>query len=143
MATIKLGGDEMRYIALFESMTGARALDCLIEKEGAKLTFVVRREDMGLSIGRGGSRIMQMKRVFGKSIEIVQHSDDPAEFLKNLLAPAKVKRIDFAEEGGKRVARVEVEQQDRGLAIGKGGERIRRAKALVLRHHGIHDILMV
>ena len=141
--TIKLGVEEMRYIALFESLTGARARDCLIDRNGAKLTFVVRREDVGLSIGKGGDRIRRAKRVFGKAVEIVQHSEDPAEFVKNLFTPARIKKVDFAEEGGKRVALVEVEEQDRGRAIGRGGERIRRAKELVLRHHGIHDILMV
>ena len=141
--TVKLGVEEMRYIALFESLTGARAQDCLIDKEGARLTFVVRREDVGLSIGKGGDKIRRTRRVLGKAVEIVQHSEDPAEFVKNLFTPARIKRVDFAEEGGKRVALVEVEEQDRGRAIGKGGERIRRAKALVLRHHGIHDILMV
>ncbi|MDI6819404.1 MAG: NusA-like transcription termination signal-binding factor [Candidatus Hodarchaeaceae archaeon] len=138
----KLGADEMRYIALFESLTGATVRDCLVfEKEG-KLILVVNQGDIGLAIGKGGSRVQKAKRVLGKSIEVVEYSDDPAELIKNALAPAKISGVSIVEREGKKLAFVEVEAKDKGLAVGRGGRNIQRAKMLALRHHGIQDVFL-
>jgi N utilization substance protein A len=73
----------------------------------------------------------------------VEYSDDPATFLKNLLAPAKVRGVNIVTQGGKKIAVVDVEEQDRGLAVGRKGKNIHRAKILMLRHHGIHDVTLM
>ena len=138
--SIKLGADEMRYIALFEGLTGAKVHDCIIHENGAKLTFVVKAGDIGLAIGKGGNKIRRVKQVIGKSIEIVEHSTDPVEFVKNVLAPARVRGVNIVEREGKKIALIDVEKQDRGIAVGRGGKKIQCAKKLVLRHHGIQNI---
>ena len=53
--SIKFSANEIRYIALFENMTGAMVKDCIIDDEHGKVTFVVKNGDMGLAIGKGGS----------------------------------------------------------------------------------------
>jgi len=138
--SIKLGADEMRYIALFEGLTGAKVHDCIIHENGAKLTFVVKAGDIGLAIGKGGNKIRRVNQVIGKSIEIVEHSTDPVEFVKNVLAPARVRGVNIVEREGKKIALIDVEKQDRGIAVGRGGKKIQCAKKLVLRHHGIQNI---
>ncbi len=141
--SIKLGADEMRYIALFEGLTGARIHDCIIHEKGDILTFVVKAGDIGLAIGKGGNKIRRAKQVIGKNIEVVEHSTDPVEFVKNALMPAKVRRVNIVEREGKKIALIDVEEQDRGIAVGRGGKKIQRAKKLALRHHGIQDISFV
>ncbi|KUO42459.1 MAG: transcription elongation factor NusA [Hadesarchaea archaeon YNP_N21] len=140
--SIKFGADEMRCIALFESLTGATVKDCILGDDG-RVIFVVRQGDLGLAIGKGGSRIRHAKKAIGRSIEVVEYSDDPATFLKNLLAPAKVRGVNIVTQGGKKIAVVDVEEQDRGLAVGRKGKNIHRAKILMLRHHGIHDVTLM
>ena len=49
--SIKFSANEIRYIALFENMTGAMVKDCIIDDEHGKVTFVVKNGDMGLAIG--------------------------------------------------------------------------------------------
>ena len=137
---VKLSADEMRYIALFEGVTGANVCDCLVDEKGSKVTLVIRPGDIGLAIGKGGSRIKKAKQMMGKSIDIVEYSDDPAEFVKNALGPTKVKGVTISEREGRKVAIVEVDRSDRGLVIGRGGQNIQRAKLLALRHHDVHDI---
>jgi N utilization substance protein A len=141
--SIKLRADEMRCIALFEGLTGAKVHDCIIHENGDRLTFVVKAGDIGLAIGKGGNNIRRAKHVIGKSIEVVKHSTDPVEFVKNTLMPARVKRVNIVERDGKKIALIDVEEEDRGIAIGRGGRRIQCAKKLVLRHHEIHDISFV
>lgn len=137
---IKLSADEMRYIALFEGLTGARVQDCVIEEDGNKLTFVVRKGDIGLAVGKGGNKIRGVKRVIGKSIEVIEHSTDPIEFVRNVFMPARVKGVNIVERDGKKIAMVNVEERDRGVAVGRRGKKVESAKKLVFRHHGIQDI---
>lgn len=141
--SIKLSADEMRYIALFEGLTGARVQDCIIHENGARLTFVVKTGDIGFVIGKGGNNIRKTKRMIGKSVEVVEYSADPVKFVKNILMPARVKGVNIVEREGKKIALIDVEEQDRGIAIGRGGRKIQCAKKLALRHHGIQDISLV
>lgn len=140
--TIKFTADEMRYIASFEGLTGARIRDCVIDDAGGNITFVVNKGDFGLAIGRGGDKVKRAKRVIGKGIEIVEYSDDPIEFLKNTLSPARVKNVKITEKEGKKIAVVNVDLQDKGLAVGRHGKKIQNAKKLAGRHHGISDIVL-
>ena len=137
---IKLSADEMRYIALFEGLTGARVQDCVIDEGGKKLTFVVRKGDIGLAVGKGGNKIRRVKRVVGKSIDVVEHSTDPIEFVRNVFMPARVKGVNIVERDGKKIAMVNVEERERGVAVGRRGKKVEIAKKLVFRHHGIQDI---
>ncbi len=140
--SLKLTADDMRYIAIFESLTGAHVRDCVINESGRSITFVVNKDDVGLAIGRDGARVKKARSVIGKGIEVIGYSDDPVEFLKNVFSPAKVKMVNINEHEGKKVAVVTVDLQDKGLAVGRGGKKIQRAKKLLERHHDIHDIFI-
>ena len=60
--SIKFNANEIRFIALFESMTGAMVKDCILDDDNAKVTFVVKNGDMGLAIGKGGSTVTKVKK---------------------------------------------------------------------------------
>ena len=49
---IKLTSEEMRYIALFENVTGATANDCIIDEDKNRIIFVTKQGDKGLAIGQ-------------------------------------------------------------------------------------------
>jgi N utilization substance protein A len=140
--TIKLTSEEMRYITLFEGITGARVHDCIIDESGNRIIFVVKKGDIGIAIGGRGSKIRRVRQTIGKSVNVIEYSDDPTEFLKNTFAPANIKNIDVVEQDGKRVAIMTVEKQERGIAIGTKGKKIRNAKKLAHRYYGIHDIVI-
>lgn len=140
--TIKFTAEEMRYIANFEGLTGARVRDCIIDDLGGTITFVVNKGDFGMAVGRGGDKVKRAKRVIGKGIEVVEYSENPMEFVKNTLSPARVQSVKIIEKEGKKVAVVKVDLQDKGLAVGRSGKKIQSAKKLVERHHGISDITL-
>lgn len=136
---VKLSTESIRYIALFESLTGANVKDCLIYDD--KVIFVVRKGDMGIAIGKGGINVEKAKEIIGKRVEVLEHSDDPAEFIQNLVRPVKAK-VDILEKEDKKIAIIQVPAQYKGLVIGKGGKNINKVKELVRRHHDIETVIV-
>ena len=141
--TIKFTTNEIRYIALFESMTGAMVKDCIVDDEAGKLTFLVKRGDMGLAIGKRGSTVTKVQKAVDKGVEVIEHSDDPVEFITNLMAPAKVRSIRILQrESGEKIATIETDPRNKRTAIGKGGKNIERARTLAKRQHNINNIVI-
>jgi len=141
MSEVKLSMDGIRYITLFENLTGATARDCF-EPENNKLIFVVKSGDMGLAIGKGGDHINRVKNTIGKHIEIIEHSDDPVEFVKNAFHPVSIMNVNIVLRGDKRIAYVEIHNKEKGLAIGRDGKNIEKVKKLSARHHNIDDVII-
>lgn len=142
MSEVKLSTDGIRYIALFESLTGARARDCFEDLENNRLIFVIKSGDMGLAIGKGGDHINRVKKAIGKHVEIIEHSDDPVEFVKNAFHPISIKNVNLVVKDDKRIAYVEVLTKEKGLAIGRDGKNIEKVKKLSMRHHNIDDVII-
>lgn len=141
--SIKFTANEIRYIALFENMTGAMVKDCIIDDEHGKVTFVVKNGDMGLAIGKGGSTVSKVQRAVDKGIEIVELSDDPIQFIKNLLSPAEVQCVKILQkESGEKIATVTADNTNKRIAIGKNGVNIERAKLIAKRQHNINNIIL-
>jgi N utilization substance protein A len=142
MTEVKLTTEGIRYIALFESLTRAVARDCYIDDENDRVIFVVKKGDMGLAIGKNGININRVKRSIGKHIEIVEFSGDVDEFIANALQPVSVKNVHIVTKESKKLAYVEVMSKDRGIAIGKNGKNIQKAKVLAQRHYGLEDVII-
>jgi len=141
--TIKFTTNEIRYIALFESMTGAMVKDCIVDDENGKVTFLVKKGDMGLAIGKKGSTVAKVQKALDKGVEVIEHSNDPVEFIKNLMAPAKVRSIRILQkENGEKIATVETDPKNKRIAIGRGGQNIERARLLARRQHNISNIII-
>jgi N utilization substance protein A len=138
---IKFTGTEMRYIALFESITGAGVKDCIIDEEQGRAIFVVNVGQVGVAIGRGGKNIHTLERMTGKKHEIIEYSEDPAQFIKNALKPANVREVRITEKpDGKSIAVVNVNPKDKGVAIGKNGKNAERLRFLVKRYFQIENV---
>jgi N utilization substance protein A len=140
MPEVKLTEDCMRLISQFESLTGAGSRDCVIDERNGRLIFVVNPGDMGLAIGKKGASIKKASEVMGKKIEVVEYSSNPQQFIKNCFLPAQVTSMTFVGEQGEQSVQVEVRDEDRGIAIGKDGKNIFKAKKLAQRQHNIIDV---
>ena len=141
--SIKFTTNEIRYIGLFETITSATVKDCIIDEEHDKVTFLVKKGDMGLAIGKRGSTIAKMQNKVDKSIKIIEHSDDPGEFIKNLLSVAKVNSIEFSTNAkGNKIATLDVDSKTKRSTIGKNGQNIRRARQFAKRQFDISDIII-
>ncbi|WP_084258884.1 transcription termination factor NusA [Microtetraspora malaysiensis] len=84
----------------------------------------------GACIGPMGSRVRNvMTELHGEKIDIIDWSEDPAEFVGNALSPARVSRVEVVDAEA-RVARVIVPDYQLSLAIGKEGQNARLANRL-------------
>jgi len=139
---IKLTSDEMKCIALFESITGATAKDCLIDEKAERIIFLVKQGEMGLAIGRAGKNIQTLRKMTGRQVEIVEQADTPEQLIKNALAPAQVKEIRITEKPERKIVVVEVEPKDKALAIGKNGRTIDKTRILAKRYFQIDHVVV-
>ncbi len=84
----------------------------------------------GAAIGPMGSRVRAvMNELEGEKIDIIDFSDDPAEFVGNALSPARVDSVIVTDEANRQVRAVVSEGQF-SLAIGKEGQNARLAAKL-------------
>jgi transcription termination/antitermination protein NusA len=70
-----------------------------------------------------------MNELHGEKIDIVDHADDPADFVANALSPARVSRVHVVDAAA-REAQVIVPDYQLSLAIGKEGQNARLAARL-------------
>jgi N utilization substance protein A len=138
---IKITSTEMRYIALFENISGASVRDCIVDEEQGRVIFIVKEGEIGAAIGRGGRNIHLLEKMTGKKHEIIEFSEDPVQFIKNALKPAMVKEVRITERpDGKTMAVVNVNPRDKGVAIGKNGKNAERLRLLTKRYFQIQNV---
>ena len=87
-------------------------------------------DPVGACVGLRGSRIRAiMNEASGERIDLIIYSDDPATFIGNAMAPAKVSSVRILDKEAKR-AEIIVPDEQLSLAIGKEGQNIRLASKL-------------
>jgi N utilization substance protein A len=134
---VTLSGEALRIAGLVEEETDATVRDCLVEDD--RVVVLVGAGEMGKAIGAGGEHVERIERRLGTQVTLVEDADRPEAFVANTLAPAAVYNVTISE-GEETIAYAEVDENDRGVAIGTGGQNIETARRLAERHHDIDDI---
>ncbi|MHA1951967.1 MAG: NusA-like transcription termination signal-binding factor [Candidatus Thorarchaeota archaeon] len=143
MARVKLSMEDMSLIAKFEQITGAAAIDVIRDDEGERIIIVVRPKQLGKAIGRGGVNVKAASDAFGRAVDVVEIADTVEDFVKSALAPARVEQVKIIEHrDGTKVASVTVNKEDRGIAIGREGRNVARARILVRRHFDLNNVVI-
>jgi N utilization substance protein A len=135
--------DDMALIAKFEQITGAAAIDVIRDDEGERIIVVVRPKQLGKAIGRGGVNVKAASEAFGRPVDVVEMAETAEAFVTSALAPARVESVKIVEHrDGTRVASVTVNTEDRGIAIGREGRNVARARILVRRHFDLNNVVI-
>ncbi len=131
-------------MSLFENISGATAKDCVLDQKVERVIFVVNKGEMGLAIGRSGATIRNVQKAIGKSVELVEWSDDARQFIMNVLNPQYVMDVKVSEKpDGSRTATVLVDQKKKGAVLGKGGRNAEKARLLARRYFQVETIHIV
>jgi transcription termination/antitermination protein NusA len=144
LTEIKLTSDELRLMSLFQSITSATARDCIVDDKMDRVIFVVNKGQMGLAIGKGGSTIKQLQNMVARKIELVEFSDEPAEFIRNMLNADMINDVRISERSdGTKQAVVTVDPRKKGAVVGREGRNAEKARLLAKRYFQISNVLIV
>ncbi|HAA78949.1 MAG TPA: transcription elongation factor NusA [Microbacteriaceae bacterium] len=114
---------------------GLVEITSIAREAGHRSKIAVRALEAGINakgacIGELGQRVRAVQSQLGEEkIDIVDHSDDLAEFVSNALSPAKVSSAFVIDEDARQV-RALVPDYQLSLAIGKEGQNARLAAKL-------------
>lgn len=137
MNKIKLDFDSMKLITFFESMTGAKVKDCIIND---KVIFVIEENNMGKAIGKNGINIKKMENALKKRIKLVEFSNDVLQFVKNFVYPIELQ--DVKQDDGT----VTIHGKDtttRAMLIGRERHNIDYLHKIILRYFDVKEIKVV
>ncbi len=86
-------------------------------------------DPVGAMVGQRGARVNVVRNeLHGEGIDIIEWSEDLAEFIEKSLSPAYILGVDIDEEN--KTAHAVVTEDQQSLAIGKGGQNVRLAAKL-------------
>jgi len=142
MPAVKLSQTEMQYITILQGIVDVTIKDCIVDEEDNKVVFVVSEGQAGLAIGKRGMNINKLKEMIAKDVDIIEHSSDPAKFIRNCFLPIIIREVTFLDRRNGKAATVEVDNKDKGRAIGRSGRNINKVKNLVLRQFDIVDVMI-
>ncbi len=148
---IRIDREAMELISLFNNISGAIIKDCLIFKSPGNnsevIIFLVKKEDVGKAIGKGGEHVKDLMTKLQKKIDVIPWSEELTKFIQYILNTSKngikVQNIEIKEsKNRKKTVIISVRPQDRGKAIGKDGSMIKKIKELVLRHFEVDNVIV-
>ena len=118
-----------------EIYEGTVEIKAVSREAGSRTKLAVWSKDpdvdaVGACIGTRGVRVAKIvDELGGEKIDVVQYSEDPAEFIAAALSPAKVVSVEIDPEGNK-ACKVKVPDEQLSLAIGNKGQNARLAARL-------------
>ena len=137
MARIKYDSTIMKYMPLFESMTGAKVKDCIVDDS---VLFIVNEGEIGKAIGKGGSNIRRIEDLLKKRVRVVEFNTDVSKFVANIIHPFTVN--DIKEEDG--IVNIYAnDTKTKGMIIGRERSRINSINEIVRRHFPGKEVKVV
>ncbi len=118
-----------------EIYEGTVEIKAVSREAGSRTKLAVWSKDpdvdaVGACIGTRGARVAKIvDELGGEKIDVVQYSEDPAEFISAALSPAKVVSVEVDPDGNKS-CKVKVPDEQLSLAIGNKGQNARLAARL-------------
>jgi N utilization substance protein A len=128
----------IKFISMFESLTKASVKDCFTQED--RIVFIVRENQIGLALGKGGSNIRRLEGLFKKKIKIAEFSPDLLQFIRNLEYPLEIKEI--TEKEG-IVTITPPDSRTRGYLIGRAAVNLRNVEEIARRYFEVKSIRVV
>ena len=123
---------EMRYLNLFESLTGVRTHFCLRYNEN--IIFCVPKPLVSRAFGDGGRNTRRISEILGKRIRVIaapRGIEDAGAFIKTIISPLTIKGFEIKDNevivmGGKNKAAL----------IGRNKRRLLEMQRIVMDFFG-------
>ena len=127
----------MKIISIFESITGAKLKDCILNE---RLVFIVEENEIGKAIGKRGINIKRLENMLKKKIRVVEFNHDILQFIKNLLYPLQIANI---ENNDGLITITGPDTKTKALIIGRNKQNLNNLIEVVKRYFNVKDIKVV
>ena len=117
-----------------ELAAGSIEVKALAREPGSRTKIALASLDphvdpVGSLVGQRGVRVATvMSQIGGERVDVVEWFEDPREYIREALSPAKPMEVTLDETEHR--AKVTVAQDEQSLAIGRGGQNVRLAAKL-------------
>ncbi len=117
-----------------EARSGLVEIKAIAREPGVRCKVAVSSNDpkidpIGSCVGQKGVRVMNvMAELNNERIDIIQYAENPEQYIKASLSPAKITQIQLNNQ--QKRAAIFVATDQRPLAIGKNGQNVRLASIL-------------
>lgn len=138
MGSITFNENTLRYTNLFETVTKVAVKDCIETDE--KIIFVVAKGQLGKAIGKEGKNINQIKKLLNKEVHLIEYSEVPEEFIRNVFFYYDVKNVALEQRGDITHATVTVDARNKAKAIGREGKNLKVSREIIMRHHEVQSV---
>ena len=132
MNRLKLDQEVLGLCSIVERVTHARVIDGFNENE--MYYFVVATGEIGKAIGERGINVQRFQQEFGKRVRMIEYNDNVAQFVKNVIYPLKVERIEVKE---KEVILSDSNKKTKSLLIGRESKNLDMINRAVKRFFAV------
>lgn len=130
---LKIDNETFRYLNAFGTLTGVSAVDCFETK--TEVVYVVEPGKIGIAVGKGGANIKKVESLLNKSIRLIEYSNDPNTFIRNVIYPSKVKNVYISTKStGEKVINIQSDARLKKTLMKDGKKIYRLLSTLVERH---------
>ncbi|MCK4756980.1 MAG: NusA-like transcription termination signal-binding factor [Thermoplasmata archaeon] len=138
MGEIVLDNQTLLHITLFERMTRTTIKDCIETDD--RIIFMVKAGQISKAVGIKGENVSKLRKQLSKTIQIVEYSDDPIQFIMSVFHPYGAESVNIEQKGNVTHATVKVNPILKAKAIGKNGRNLKVARDMIFRHHNIQSV---
>lgn len=129
MAEVELSGDDLAIFSNFEKITHVMPSDYL--STDTSMIFLVSQDSLGKAIGKQAVNIEKLKALFRKRVIIVADSNDLEAFVRSFFGNIQIYNFEVRDVMGEQAVLLTIDEKQRGIAIGRDGERIKAAKSFL------------
>ncbi len=137
--TVELTTEDLHLISLFSRIT--RCTPSALFRTAFGLVFLVSPFDMGKAIGKNARNISRLKQKMGQDVLILPDAQDPEAFVRHTLSNVNILDVEIREAPGQKAMFLIIDEQDRGIAIGRDGKRIKMVRQILKEKYGMDLIL--
>jgi len=132
MNRLKLDQGVLGLCSIVERVTHARVIDGFNEND--MYYFVVGTGEIGKAIGERGVHVQRFQQEFGKRVRMIEYNDNLAQFVRNVIYPLKVERIEVKD---KEVILSDSNKKTKSLLIGRESKNLEMINRAVKRFFAV------
>ena len=134
---MKLDITTIGYITTFEGVIKINVKECFFNKN-KQLVFIVKEGQGKKAVGKNGMNIRKMERLLNKKIKIIEFSEKPEEFVKNIISPLKRPEIKLQDD----VLTIKTDStQLKALLLGREKLNLKEIQNIVEKHFPVKVVI--